>query len=123
MGAHSPGANAQDIGDNLVGVTVGNHAHNFLLSRTEPDGTVLRAWQANEQIPASSHLGVQQDLFPVGGSIDRTYLRSCFQQTHQRPDYFVDGMGPRFASRFRQCWAGPHWNFSGKWRKAVFNGD
>ena len=58
MRAHCPATDVEHVRDHLVGMPLGYHAHDLLLSRAELNAAVPRPSHANEKIAGAIYFGI-----------------------------------------------------------------
>ena len=59
--AHRPRTDVENIRNNLVGMPLRNHAHDFLLARAELNAVAVG--HAQKQVARAIHFGIDQYLF------------------------------------------------------------
>src|SRR5262245_28263375 len=100
MSAYGLGADVQHIRDHLIGVSLGHHANNFQLSRAEPNGTMIRQWHADQEIPITVYFGIHQNLLGICGSRRfRSVLELYFfDESRERANTLVNRRGITFVT-------------------------
>src|SRR5712692_3983197 len=69
MGAHRPSADVEDDGDDLVGMALRDHPHNFRFTWTESGTLSLSDRHSNQQISTALDLHIDKDALGSVASV------------------------------------------------------